>query len=95
MDNFYGHNPTLYRAKDAFDPEEFNNRVQNYLLCWEKFKHIKNNSEALERQLHYEHTDKHCHEYRKKLIDFVENTGLRYENVWAPLNHDLEKIYKL
>jgi hypothetical protein len=94
-DRMYGHNPLLFRHKpNVYDPEEFNNRANNYVLCWDKFRGIHYTLRELRRQLEVPDIDKICHEYRKSLIDFVEKGGLRYENVYAPLNNDLEKLYK-
>jgi hypothetical protein len=95
LDKMYGHNPWLKRHKpNSYDPEEFNNRVNNYKLCLTKFVSYFDTSDKLKNQLKRIDVDKYCMEERKALIDFAETTNFKYESVWAPLNHDLERLYK-
>jgi hypothetical protein len=93
-DHLYGHNPYIMRQKDALDPEELQNRVGNYLLCWKNFNAWNATSDRLAASLRRPDIDNQCHKERASLIAFANETGLRYENVWAPLNRDLERLYK-
>jgi hypothetical protein len=77
--------------KNRKDPEELDNRVYNFNLC--SWAYFMNNPYPSQLATELKRLDINyiCKRQMDQLKDFVNKTGMNYENVYAPLTVDIQK----
>lgn len=91
----FGYDPLRYRYNaDRTDPEEFNNRMNNYYACLTKYVFQHPETHMLEQELKRMDLNKYCLKELNEFRHFVKKTDLKYENVYAPVDGYLENLVR-
>jgi hypothetical protein len=79
---------------DRTDPEEFNIRVSNLMKCVNTYFFVNPDVDALKNDLNRMDINKICKMPMDQLKEFVLTTGVKYNNVYAPIDANLESLIK-
>lgn len=70
------------------DPEEFHNRLNNYLNCAVAFFELHNTSYGLKQMVQKFDVNRYCVSELNELKLFAKKTDLKYDSVYAYMDKD-------
>jgi hypothetical protein len=76
------------------DPEEFSFRVNNLSKCLYLYFNMNQDTETLQRELTRVDINTTCKKQMDQLKEFVNNTGMYYNNTYSHVDSNLEEIIK-
>lgn len=79
---------------DRTDPEEYQIRMTNVLKCINSYYFINPDVENLKKDIKRMDVNKICKKPMDQLKEFVMSTGARYNNVYAPVDANLERLIR-
>ncbi len=75
-----------YKQNDSkTDPAEFQQRVLNLKNCINSYVYLNQTSKLIELDLKKPNINETCKKYMNGLKDFINTTGVSYENVYTPI----------